>query len=116
VIPLAAAAGSAKEAAGLLLTCCAASTDSRDADARRNRFPQAAAEDMEGFGVALACTLAGVPLQIVRGISNQVGDRNHANWQIEPALTSAADLAKELIQDNWLPSSSPLSETDRHHA
>ncbi len=45
-------------------------------------FPDAMAEDMEGFGVALACRFAEVPLSIVRGFSNWVGDRNHSNWKV----------------------------------
>lgn len=66
----------------LLVTACAAASDPRHAAMRRARFPDAAAEDMEGFGVAAACALAGVPLRIVRGISNVVGDRAVANWCI----------------------------------
>jgi futalosine hydrolase len=91
--------------AGLLLTCCAASADQREADRRLRSRPTAVAEDMEGFGVALACGLAGVPLQIVRGISNRAGDRDSQAWQIEPALSAAADLALRLMPRAWLPSS-----------
>ena len=49
-----------------LLTVCSASACADDAAMRRSRYPDADAEDMEGFGVALACKLAGVPLTIVR--------------------------------------------------
>ncbi|TWT75330.1 Futalosine hydrolase [Allorhodopirellula solitaria] len=54
-----------------------------------------AAEDMEGFAVALACQIAGVPVSIVRGISNEAGDRNHAGWQIDSAI---AGIAESLIE------------------
>jgi futalosine hydrolase len=87
----------APSAAGLLLTACAASADAADVAARRRLFPEAVAEDMEGFGVALACRLAGVPLAIVRGISNTAGDRDKARWQIEPALAAAAELAVTIL-------------------
>ncbi len=63
--------------AGLLLTCCAASASQQEAEWRLSRFDDAVAEDMEGFAVALACSLSRVPLQIIRGISNHVGDRDH---------------------------------------
>lgn len=79
-----------------LLTVCAASANPAEADRRRQRFPHAWAEDMEGFGVALSCQLTGVPLQIVRGVSNRVGDRAAGNWQTEPALTAAAEQARQL--------------------
>ncbi|TWU59864.1 Futalosine hydrolase [Rubripirellula tenax] len=90
--------------AGQLLTSPAASASHDDADRRRRRYPKAIAEDMEGFGVATACALAGVSLQIVRGISNIVGDRVHANWRIDDALTAAASMAACLIRRPWIPS------------
>jgi futalosine hydrolase len=80
-----------------LLTACAASADAADVAVRRRLFPTAVAEDMEGFGVALACRLAGVPLAIVRGISNDAGDRDKRRWQIGPALEAAASLARTFI-------------------
>jgi futalosine hydrolase len=89
--------GTAPPAAGLLLTACAASADQADVADRRRLFPAAVAEDMEGYGVALACRLAGVPLAIVRGISNTAGDRDKARWQIEPALAAAAELAATIL-------------------
>lgn len=82
----------------LLLTTCAASADPAQALLRRERFPEAIAEDMEGFAVASACTLAGVPLRIVRGISNAVGDRAPANWRIPAALAAARAQALELLE------------------
>ena len=84
--------------AGLLLTACAASADATDVAHRRRLFPTAVAEDMEGFGVAVACRLAGVPLAIVRGISNDAGDRDHGRWRIGPALEAAAALAVTLLE------------------
>jgi futalosine hydrolase len=53
---------------------------------------------MEGFAVALSCALAGVPLSIVRGISNQVGDRAPENWAIPRALAAARELALSVIE------------------
>ena len=87
----------------LLLTTCAASAHDAQAALRRAHFPEACAEDMEGFGVAMACSLAGVPLRIVRGISNQVGDRDSSHWRIPGALASARRLAVELLAstDPW---------------
>lgn len=83
--------------AGLLLSACAASADEADVRSRRQLFPDAAAEDMEGFAVAAACRLAGVPLDIVRGISNAAGDRDASGWQVEAACRAAAELAVALL-------------------
>jgi futalosine hydrolase len=82
----------------LLLTTCAASGHAQQATERMTRFPEARAEDMEGFAVALSCALAGVPLSIVRGISNQVGDRAPENWAIPRALAAARELALTVIE------------------
>ena len=80
-----------------LLTVCAASANRNEASSRQERFPTAVAEDMEGFAVAVSCTLAEVPLKIVRGISNEVGDRDHSQWQIETALESAAKMVVDQV-------------------
>ena len=95
VIPLAAPTGVEP---ALLLTTCAASDAPPLAAQRRARYASAVAEDMEGFGVALACAFAAVPLRIVRGISNQVGDRRPEHWRIPAALAAARRLALDLLR------------------
>lgn len=91
---------------GKLLTVCSASANEAEALRRTKMHPNAVAEDMEGFGVAMSCALARVPLQIVRGISNRAGDRNHGDWRIEEALRAAAEMAMQLIPRTWMPSQS----------
>ncbi|MCA9133326.1 MAG: hypothetical protein KDA45_09235, partial [Planctomycetales bacterium] len=81
-----------------LLTVCSAASNAEEVAFRQQKFPQAVAEDMEGFGVALACRLAGLPLRIVRGISNRAGDRQTQNWCIRPAMESAVDLTRRLLE------------------
>jgi futalosine hydrolase len=56
------------------------------ADALAARYPDAVAEGMEGFGVAHAALLAGVPFAEVRAISNFVGPRDRSAWRIGDAL------------------------------
>ncbi len=82
---------------GRLLSVCAASQSESEADARADRFPDAVAEDMEAFGVAMACQMHSVPLEVVRGISNDVGDRDHSRWQIDKALQAASELVIRLL-------------------
>src|SRR6185436_11987576 len=72
-----------------LLTVCAASASPEEAEARARRYPEALAEDMEGFAVALACRRSRVPLVIVRGISNVAGERDRRAWQVPEALAAA---------------------------
>lgn len=91
--------GSAASAATtrLLLSACAASASPDDVRARRHCFPDAVAEDMEGFAVACACRLQGVPVAIVRGISNAAGDRDQSRWHSAAALRAAGELARHVI-------------------
>jgi nucleoside phosphorylase len=74
----------------LLVTVAAASANFDQADQRRERYPNASAEDMEGFSVAAACHLANTPLTIIRGISNLAGERTKSQWRVEEAMRSVA--------------------------
>ncbi|MYZ36342.1 MULTISPECIES: futalosine hydrolase [unclassified Streptomyces] len=50
------------------------------------RHPLAAAEAMEGFGVAEAAAVHSVPCVEIRAISNAVGPRDRDSWEIGRAL------------------------------
>lgn len=82
----------------LLVTCMSASASADDVAMKLSGFPEAVAEDMEGFGVAVSCRFAGVPLEIVRGISNRAGDRALSGWKIVDALESAAQLTRKILK------------------
>jgi futalosine hydrolase len=85
--------------ADLLLTVCAAAANAEDVRLRKQTFPAATAEDMEGFAVALACRLHGVPVGIVRGISNAAGDRDKSRWQVAAAVEAAGRLALQIMAE-----------------
>ena len=55
---------------------------------------------MEGFSVAVACQFAGIPLKVVRGISNIAGDRDKGRWRIKDAMDAAATLMLEDLLQN----------------
>ncbi|MBM9620871.1 futalosine hydrolase [Streptomyces zhihengii] len=55
------------------------------------RHPRAAAEAMEGFGVAEAAAAHGVPVLEIRAVSNAVGPRDRAAWRIGDALAALRD-------------------------
>ncbi|MFD7441489.1 futalosine hydrolase [Streptomyces sp. NPDC059909] len=52
------------------------------------RHPRAAAEAMEGFGVAEAAAAHGVPVVEIRAVSNAVGPRDRDAWRIGEALAA----------------------------
>lgn len=59
------------------------------------RHPGAAAEGMEGFGVAEAAAAFGVPVLELRAVSNPVGPRDRAAWRIGEALDALAAAVAE---------------------
>lgn len=60
----------------------------------QERYPQAAAEAMEGFGVAMAAKKKGIPFLEIRSISNIIGPRDRESWKIKDALVSLEKTAK----------------------
>lgn len=61
-----------------------------------DRYPTATAEDMEGYAVACVANANQIPLTIVRGFSNVVGE-DFAKWKIDHAIESAATILNELL-------------------
>lgn len=80
-----------------LLTVCSAAASRREVRERLEKFPSAVAEDMESFSVVISCALAGIPVRVVRGMSNVAGDRDKARWRIVDALQATAQIVKELL-------------------
>ena len=66
-----------------------------NSEARANKLYDsfnAAVENMEGAGVAMAAQLHGVAFSEVRAISNIVGPRDPKNWRINEAIEALRDL------------------------
>ncbi len=81
---------------GELLSVAEAAATPAGAAARAGRHPAALAEEMEGFAVAVAASLFGAPLRIVRGASNLAGDRDHIGWRLADALQAVRARVLEL--------------------
>lgn len=60
------------------------------------RHPRAAAEAMEGFGVAEAAAAYGVPVAEIRAVSNAVGPRDRSAWRIGQALEALREACRQL--------------------
>lgn len=55
-------------------------------------------ENMEGAAVAHICTLYGIPMLEIRGISNMVEDRNMAKWNIPLAVSHCNKVVSEIVK------------------
>jgi futalosine hydrolase len=77
--------------AGPILTVSTVTGTAASTEAMLGRHPDAAAEAMEGFGVASAAALAGVAFGELRAVSNPIGPRDRAAWRIPEALAALRD-------------------------
>jgi futalosine hydrolase len=84
-------------ARGKLLTVVGVSARPEQAAARADRF-QALAENMEGYGLALAGRHFNVKTAEIRGISNVAGDRDKTRWDFKTALDRSQSAALEFLR------------------
>ena len=77
----------------------AASQTQQEVAWKLDKHPEAGAEDMESYSVAMACQLQNTPLTVVRGISNHAGVRDHTQWKIDEALAAVAEMAAVIMSD-----------------
>ncbi|MEU8524522.1 MULTISPECIES: futalosine hydrolase [Streptomyces] len=80
--------GVQRHVVGPVLTVSTVTGTAERAAELARRHPRAAAEAMEGFGVAEAAAAYGVPVVEIRAVSNPVGPRDRANWRIGQAMDS----------------------------
>ena len=82
----------------LALSVASASASQAEALERAVAHPGALIEEMEGYAVALAATMAGVPCVMVRGISNPAGRRDTTGWQVAGALAAVRDTLGTILR------------------
>ncbi|WP_338554163.1 futalosine hydrolase [Paenibacillus sp. KS-LC4] len=97
---IAAALAQAGLAAALapILTLSTVTGTAATAQVLSERFPRAAAEAMEGFGVASAAQSFGIPVLEIRAISNAVGPRDRSAWRIGEALQALEAAGSTLLE------------------
>jgi len=88
-------------ATGTVLTVATVTGTAERADELRRAHPDAAAEAMEGAGVAAAARLLGVPFGELRAISNVVGPRDRDAWRIGDALTALTRAVADITAAPW---------------
>ncbi|MEV4117860.1 futalosine hydrolase [Micromonospora sp. NPDC049645] len=81
---------------GPVLTVSTVTGTAAGTDELRRRHPEAVAEAMEGYGVAVAAAQAGVPFAELRTISNPIGPRDRDAWRLREALTALTTAAPAL--------------------
>ena len=84
---------------GTVLTVSTVTGSQQRADQLLASHPDAVAEGMEGVGVYLAATQAGVPFAELRTIANPVGPRHRESWRIPDALTALSAAFDRLLAE-----------------
>ncbi|MEU8252876.1 futalosine hydrolase [Micromonospora inaquosa] len=81
---------------GPVLTVSTVTGTTASTDQLRRRHPEAVAEAMEGYGVAVAAAQAGLPFAELRTISNPIGPRDRDAWRLREALAALTAAAPAL--------------------
>ncbi|NJP31157.1 futalosine hydrolase [Micromonospora thermarum] len=84
-------------AVGPVLTVSTVTGTAVSTDELRRRHPDAVAEAMEGYGVAVAAAHAGLPFVELRTVSNPVGPRDRDAWRLREALAALTEAAPALL-------------------
>ncbi len=82
---------------GAMVSVAAASAGPEEARAVAAAHPDALIEDMETWSVALAAHLAGVPLTVLRAVSNPAGVRDKSAWRMDAAAEAMRTGLKTLF-------------------
>lgn len=83
---------------GPILTVSTATGTAQTALELAKRIPGAAAEAMEGYGVAIAAQNQGIPVLEIRAVSNAVGPRDRSAWRIKDALAALEAASSTLVE------------------
>ncbi|WBB65326.1 futalosine hydrolase [Micromonospora sp. WMMD812] len=81
---------------GPVLTVNTVTGTAASTEALSRRYPDAVAEAMEGYGVAVAAAQAGLPFAELRTISNPIGPRDRNSWRMREALAALTEAAPAL--------------------
>ncbi|MET7749093.1 futalosine hydrolase [Micromonospora sp. NPDC005367] len=81
---------------GLVLTVNTVTGTAASTELLSTRHPDAVAEAMEGYGVAVAAAQAGLPFAELRTISNPIGPRDRDSWRMREALAALTEAAPAL--------------------
>lgn len=81
---------------GAVLTVSTVTGTAASTTALADRHPDAVAEAMEGYAVAVAAAQAGIPFAELRTVSNPVGPRDRDGWRMREAFTALTEAASAL--------------------
>ncbi|WP_446218037.1 futalosine hydrolase [Micromonospora sp. IBHARD004] len=81
---------------GAVLTVSTVTGTVASTEALADRHPDAVAEAMEGYGVAVAAAQAGLPFAELRTVSNPIGPRDRGAWRMKEAFAALTEAAAAL--------------------
>ncbi|RQX02480.1 futalosine hydrolase [Micromonospora globispora] len=81
---------------GAVLTVSTVTGTAASTEALAARHPDAVAEAMEGYAVAVAAAQAGLPFAELRTVSNPIGPRDRGAWRMKEAFAALTEAAAAL--------------------
>ena len=81
---------------GAVLTVSTVTGTAASTEALAGRHPDAVAEAMEGYGVAVAAAQARLPFAELRTVSNPIGPRDRGAWRMKEAFAALTEAAAAL--------------------
>lgn len=81
---------------GAVLTVSTVTGTAASTTTLADRHPDAVAEAMEGYAVAVAAAQAGIPFAELRTVSNPIGPRDRDGWRMREAFTALTRAAHAL--------------------
>ncbi|MBM0228860.1 MULTISPECIES: futalosine hydrolase [Micromonospora] len=81
---------------GAVLTVSTVTGTTASTETLAERHPDAVAEAMEGYGVAVAAAQAGLPFAELRTVSNPIGPRDRGAWRMKEAFAALTEAAAAL--------------------
>ncbi|MFI9643308.1 futalosine hydrolase [Micromonospora sp. NPDC051925] len=81
---------------GAVLTVSTVTGTTESTATLADRHPDAVAEAMEGYAVAIASAQAGIPFAELRTISNPIGPRDRDGWRMREAFAALTQAAQAL--------------------
>ena len=85
---------------GTALSVTSASSNYQEATFKKAKYKNALIEDMETYSVIVASESCNREVVVVRGVSNQVGEKDKNNWKVQEAMENGCKILYNIFKEN----------------
>ena len=84
---------------GTALSVTSASSNYQEATFKKAKYKNALIEDMETYSVIVASESCNREVVVVRGVSNQVGEKDKNNWKVQEAMENGCKILYNIFKE-----------------